>query len=65
MARLTQADLVDLNRTFDDRSPLELLNWAQEMFGLRVAAMSSMQESGNVICHMLFSNSLQIAVLFV
>jgi len=65
MARLTQADLVDLNRTFDDRSPLELLNWAREMFGPRVAAMSSMQESGNVICHMMYANSLHIPVLFV
>ncbi len=65
MPRLTQADLVDLNRTFDERTPQELLLWAREMFGSRVAAMSSMQESGNVICHMLYANSLSIPVLFV
>ena len=28
MPRLTQADLVDLNRTFDERTPQELLLWA-------------------------------------
>ena len=45
MARLTQADLVALNRAFDDRTPEELLLWAREIFGDRVAALSSMQES--------------------
>jgi phosphoadenosine phosphosulfate reductase len=65
MPRLTQMDLVELNRTFDDRTPQELLRWALEMFGPRVAAMSSMQESGNVICHMLHVNSIELPVLFV
>ena len=65
MPRLTQVDLVELNRTFDDRTPQELLQWAFEMFGPRVAAMSSMQESGNVICHMLHVNSIDLPVLFV
>ncbi len=65
MARLTQADLVALNRTFDDRTPQELLQWTKEIFGERVAAMSSMQESGNVICHMLYSAPLDIPIVFV
>ena len=65
MARLTQADLVALNRTFDDRTPQELLQWTKEIFGERVAAMSSMQESGSVICHMLYSLPLDIPVVFV
>jgi phosphoadenosine phosphosulfate reductase len=65
MARLTQADLVGLNRTFDDRTPQELLQWSREIFGERVAAMSSMQESGNVICHMLYSAPLEIPIVFV
>lgn len=65
MPRLTQADLVTLNRTFDERSPEELLQWTKEIFGNRVAAMSSMQESGNVICHMLHSMPIEMPVVFV
>ena len=65
MARLTQADLIALNRAFDDRSPQELILWAKETFGERVAAMSSMQESGNVICHMLYSIPAKLPVVFV
>lgn len=65
MARLSQADLVELNRSFDDRTPQELLLWAQDIFGDRIAAMSSMQESGNVICHMLHSIPVKLPVVFV
>lgn len=65
MARLSQADLVDLNRTFEERTPQELLQWAQEMFGDRLAALSSMQRAGSVICHMLKSVPVRMPVLFV
>ena len=65
MARLSQADLIDLNRTFEERTPQELLEWAKEIFGERVAALSSMQRSGNVICHMLHSIPITMPVLFV
>ena len=65
MARLSQADLVDLNRTFEERTPQELIEWTQSMFGDRVAAISSMQRSGNVVCHMLQSLQTPIKVLFV
>lgn len=65
MARLTQADLVDLNRRFEERTPQELLHWARETFGDRVAALSSMQMSGNVIAHMLHTARLPMKVLFV
>jgi phosphoadenosine phosphosulfate reductase len=65
MARLTQADLVDLNRTFEMRTPLELLEWAKSTFGDRVAALSSMQRSGNVVCHMLHKSGIDMKVLFV
>lgn len=65
MARLSQADLIDLNRTFEERSPQELLQWAQTVFGARVAALSSMQRSGNAICHMLHSIPAKVPVLFV
>lgn len=65
MARLTQADLVALNRAFDDRTPQELLLWAREIFADRVAALSSMQESGNVVCHMLHSIPVSMSLVFV
>ncbi|MEQ9410366.1 MAG: phosphoadenylyl-sulfate reductase [Fuerstiella sp.] len=65
MPRLSQADLIDLNRTFEERSPQELLDWAKSVFGDRVAALSSMQKSGNTICHMLHTIPIQMPVLFV
>lgn len=65
MPRLSQADLVDLNRRFEDRSPQEILDWTRTTFGDRVAALSSMQKSGNTVCHMLHSNSVDIPILFV
>ncbi|MFQ5733595.1 MAG: phosphoadenylyl-sulfate reductase [Planctomycetaceae bacterium] len=65
MARLSQADLVDLNRTFEERTPQELIEWAHLLFGERLAAISSMQKTGNVICHMLHTMQTPIKVLFV
>ena len=53
MARLTQADLAELNKTFEHRTPAELIRWARDMFGHRLAAISAMQQSGCVVCHML------------
>ena len=65
MPRLSQADLIDINRTFEERSPQELLQWAKATFGDRVAALSSMQKSGNTICHMIHAIPVDVPVLFV
>lgn len=65
MARLTQADLNDLNRAFEERTPQELLAWAATTFGDRVGAISSMQKSGCAVCHMLFAAKISMPVLFV
>ncbi len=65
MARLSQAKLANLNKTFEERTPEELLRWAHEIFGDRVAAISAMQKSGSVVCHMLSRLRLNIPVLFV
>lgn len=65
MPRLSQARLMPLNKTFEERSPEELLRWAKEIFGDRVAAISAMQQSGNVVCHMIHRLQLDIPVLFV
>ena len=65
MPRLSQVDLIDLNRTFEERTPEELLQWSQEIFGDRLAALSSMQRAGCVICHMLQLMPVKMPVLFV
>jgi phosphoadenosine phosphosulfate reductase len=65
MPRLSQARLMPLNKTFEERSPEDLLRWAKEMFGDRVAAISAMQQSGNVVCHMIHRLQLDIPILFV
>jgi len=65
MARLTQADLADLNKTFEERTPQELIVWTQSIFGDRSAAISSMQRAGSVVCHMLSTLERGTKVLFV
>ncbi|MEZ6065283.1 MAG: phosphoadenylyl-sulfate reductase [Planctomycetaceae bacterium] len=65
MARLSQARLMPLNKTFEERTPEDLLRWAKETFGDRVAAISAMQQSGSVVCHMIHRLGLDIPVLFV
>ncbi|MFK7821240.1 MAG: phosphoadenylyl-sulfate reductase [Planctomycetaceae bacterium] len=65
MARLIQAELADLNKAFEKKSPQELLRWAKDTFGDRVSAISSMQKSGCAVCHMLHSEKIDMPVLFV
>ena len=65
MARISQADLADLNTSFEQTSPQDLIRWAQKTFGSRIAALTSMQRAGNVICHMLYELSADLPVLFV
>jgi phosphoadenosine phosphosulfate reductase len=65
MARLSQARLAPVNKTFEERTPEELLRWAKETFGPRLAAISAMQQSGSVLCHMIARYKLDIPVLFV
>lgn len=65
MPKLTQADLASLNQTFDERTPQELLRWAKQVFGERLAALSAMQMAGSVVCHMLSELKVGAPVLFV
>ena len=65
MARFTQADLRELNQSFEERSPVDLLRWTKDVFGDRVAALSAMQRAGCVVCHMMGTHDLGIPVLFV
>jgi phosphoadenosine phosphosulfate reductase len=65
MARFIQADLTQLNKTFEERTPAEILHWTREIFGDRVAALSAMQQSGCMICHLISQLRLEIRILFV
>lgn len=65
MSRFTQADLNELNRQFEDRSPVEILRWVHEIFGNRAAVLSAMQRAGSMMCHMISQSQLPIPVLFV
>lgn len=65
MARFTQADLNELNQTFEQDSPHDLLRWTKDVFGDRVAALSAMQRAGSIVCHMIGSLQLKIPILFV
>ena len=65
MARLTLADLADLNAQFEHSDPRDLIRWAKGLFGDRLAALSSMQKTGCAVCHMLGSLDLDVPVLFV
>lgn len=65
MPHLKQSDLNALNKTFEQRTPQELIRWAQSIFGPRLAALSSMQKAGNVVCHMIHTLRTPVRVLFV
>ena len=65
MARLTQADLNELNQSFEQDSPADLLRWVREMFGERAAMLSAMQRAGCVVCHMIGRERLNMPILFV
>src|SRR5262245_15179122 len=65
MPRLTQPDLADLNRRLESRTPQQLLRWARDVLGNRLACLSAMQEAGTVVCHMLAALKFDVPVLFV
>lgn len=65
MSRLTQADLADLNKMFEQSSPQDLIRWGRKTFGTRIGVLTAMQRSGNVVCHMLHELQLDVPVLFV
>ncbi len=65
MPRLSQADLVDMNKSFEERTPQELIEWGISIFGIRIAALSSMQRAGSVIAHMLHTMHVDVPILFV
>ncbi|MFO1023394.1 MAG: phosphoadenylyl-sulfate reductase [Planctomycetales bacterium] len=65
MAQLAQSDLEALNQAFEQRTPAEILNWADKILSPRVAVMSAMQKAGSVLCHMVAAEKLKFDVVFV
>ncbi len=65
MAKISQVDLTDLNRSLEERTPQEILAWAVSVFEDRVAIMSAMQKAGSVVCQMASAAGLKLKVLFV
>ncbi len=62
-----QPDLKQVNTVFDDSDPEEIIRWAHETFGNRMAVLSSFQKSGCALCHMISRMGLQkeVDVVFV
>ncbi len=65
MPKLTQGELTQLGTSFETQSPDQLLRWAYDAFGSRVAVLSAMQKAGSVVCHMVSQLQLPIPVVFV
>lgn len=49
----------------NERTPEELLCWAEEIFGNRLAIISAMQKAGSVVSHMAAHLKLRVPVVFV
>mgnify|MGYP006291162581 CR=1 FL=1 len=64
---ITAEDLKPLNEWLENQSPEEILRWADERFGQRLCLLSSFQQAGCAMCHMVASLGLQndIDVIFV
>jgi phosphoadenosine phosphosulfate reductase len=60
-----QGDLANLNSAMESRSPQELLAWAKETFGGRVAILSALQRAGATVCHMAYATGIPMDVVFV
>ncbi len=54
-----------LNQSFEERTPLEIIQWAGKVLGLKVGILSAMQMSGSVLCHMVAEANLKLDVVFV
>lgn len=63
--RVTEQQLLALNRRFEGADPIDILRFVRATFGDRAAILSSMQRSGTVMCHMADRAGLAFDVLFV
>lgn len=65
MALLTQGNLTELNQKLESYSSDQLIRWASDLFGPRLAVLSAMQKAGTTVCHMVHRLGLRLDVLFV
>lgn len=65
MALLTQGDLAAVNERLETWSSSQMILWAANLFGSRLAILSAMQKAGSVVCHMAHAAGLRMDVLFV
>ncbi len=68
MAPLTEAaiDLQTLNERLETYSPREIVGWAYETFGTRLAMLSSMQKTASVLTHTLYAMGLtRVEIIFI
>jgi phosphoadenosine phosphosulfate reductase len=63
--RVTEQALGPLNDRLRETSPLEVLRFARETFGDRVAILCSMQRAGTALCHLADRAGLDFDVVFV
>lgn len=63
--RVTESELASLNERFARATPLEILRFAADVFGPRLAILSSMQRAGTVLCHLADRAGLGLDVVFV
>jgi len=63
--RITRQALAPLNAHYEKRPPLEILSFAHETFGDRVAILCGMQRAGTALCHMADRAGLGFDVLFI
>ncbi|HKQ71179.1 MAG TPA: phosphoadenylyl-sulfate reductase [Polyangiaceae bacterium] len=63
--QLYERDLATVNARLEGKTPIEILEWAHDAFGMRAAILSSMQRAGSVLCHMADRAGLAFEVVFV
>jgi phosphoadenosine phosphosulfate reductase len=63
---MTDAELGCLNETLEEWTPVEILQWAAELFDGQIILQTSMQRRGSMLMHMLSANGLsKVPALFV
>src|SRR4051812_35680735 len=64
-ATIEKLHLDEVNRELATKSPVEILQWADDTFGSRLALQSSMQKTAGVLMHMITQISPETEIVFV
>ncbi|MEO8376902.1 MAG: phosphoadenylyl-sulfate reductase [Candidatus Sumerlaeota bacterium] len=65
--KITANQLEEVNEKLQTLTPHQIIRWAYESFGGRIAVLSAMQEAGCILCHMVKESGLagKMDVIFV